>query len=225
MRQNINQDSDGCWRKLGAELYADVSAALGRFADSDDEGSEPESDAPVYDGAGINLLKEHVALWCFRCQTEYIAPEAEERDNGSEEICPTGSLRELGFRGKCRKVFAMIDSVEKVANAMLGFHSVATLTNPPSYYREVQPKLRSHEFKALEMDERISNVMALGLSLESANPRAGVVSVVNPGQAEKQGIKKDDYVVQLGGWWIPPLAHPRRAELLDVLRGRFIGGS
>ena len=46
---------------------------------------------------------------------------------------------------------------------------------------------------------------------------------MNPGQAEKQGIKKDDYVVQLGGWWIPPLAHPRRAELLDVLRRRFTG--
>ena len=46
---------------------------------------------------------------------------------------------------------------------------------------------------------------------------------MNPGQAEKQGIEKDDYVVKLGGWWILPLAHPRRAELLNVLRGRFTG--
>ena len=77
VRRNINQDSDGGWRKSGAEPYGDVSAALGSAADNDDEGSEPESNAPVYDGAGINLLEEHVALWCFRCQTEYIAPEAE----------------------------------------------------------------------------------------------------------------------------------------------------
>ena len=62
VRRNVNQDSDGCWRKFGAEPYGSDSVALGGVADSDDEGTEPESDTPIYDGAGINLLEEHVKL-------------------------------------------------------------------------------------------------------------------------------------------------------------------
>ena len=144
----------------------------------------------------MSLLENHVKLWCFRCKTKYVAPEAEDRDDKSEHRCPIRSLYELGFCSKCRKVLAMIDSVELVTDAMLRFHGEATLTSPPSYYQEMQPKLRSHEFKAPEMDEHISNVLAPRLSLKSANPRAGTVSLANLGQAEKQDIEKDDYLVQ-----------------------------
>ena len=43
------------------------------------------------------------------------------------------------------------------------------------------------------------------------------------GQAEKRNTEANDYLAQIGIWWIPPLAHPRRAELLDVLRCCVIG--
>ena len=106
---------------------------------------------------------------------------------------------------------------------MLQFNGEVTLADPPRYYREVQQQLRSHEFQALEMDEHIDNVLKLGLTLEAANPRAGMVNAVNVRQARKQGVKVGDYVAKIGGWWLPPWEHPRRAELVDILRGRFTG--
>ena len=71
------------------------------------------------------------------------------------------------------------------------------------------------------------SIIKLGLSLikddQTEEKRAGTVDRVLAGQGQSKGRRVGDYIVRINNWWLPPLEHPRRVEMLDVLSKYYFG--